>query len=279
MVYLLRVLCVTTLLGALSSSAWAMKPVLVLSSDNAAVNGVLRGVGGNCFVVIPSAGRRDEGLSVVARDGSKIAIKRVSSLSPELGLYLAEKSPAFLCMDLWPNAERVNLLLQMGRSTWLDAPLVDQASQEVKVELDEFDEQLLLSVDGDQAPEGRHLGSLVRIRFSPVGMVVGFDPDFGVAHAVRMDELTQQLDEYFRDNIGGQLASESVVEVTPLSEPQHKKVIQKTKLRRDPAETAKSVRILREGWEVDVIGKVVDRPWYEVSYFGLSGFVPVEALR
>lgn len=272
-----NVLLAVCLVLPVSSSA--MKVVSVVVNDRVSGSGVLRGFGDSCYVIAPMQLDDDGELTIKVDEQRRITAKRASSLAEKVGLYRLENQEGLLCMNLWPNGERVPLLLKGGRSAYMGAVISDSKSKDQKVALDSFGEEILAIQEDDAVPEIRRLGALIKVRFSPVAMVVGIDEEFGAAHAVRFDTLVSWLDEYFELVAKKMAASAVAATVIPLESPKLRQIMHRTKLRKTPELEAVSLKILREGSEVDVTGKVENSRWFAVRHFGLVGYLPEDAFQ
>lgn len=260
-----------------SFSSWAMKPVNIVSDSNNGM-GVMRGHGDDCYVMAPMSLSENEQIKVrVGSSGDRTAAL-VSQYDELVGLYRLEDSKGLLCMSLWPNPERVPLLLKSGRSAYLHSDETEKASSDEKLSLEAFGDSIL-AIGKDGALNNERLGFLISVKFSPVAMVVGVDETFGAAYIRTLDDLGRWSDSYF-EKLNRKLQEDDTPSTIAYSQvPEARKVAQKIKLREQPDATARPLKILREGWEVDVMGKVDNSPWLAVRYFGLEGFLPEKALQ
>lgn len=227
-----------------------------------------------CWMVAPRANTGGAQIKVAYKDGRPVPATLYESLGEEVGLYRLTSDEPFFCASLWPDEQRIALLLESGRQAYLDS----SEYQPVSLRTDESGAIRLEWPNPLEAPEIQP-GTLVRIRSTPVAMVVGFDLEALAYRAVRLDEVGHALDLILSERAAQTSAEAPAVEIQPFEHSKDMRVSTRTKLKRQPASRSPSIKTLREGTMLEVLGKVKDQPWVAVRYYGLDGFLPESDLR
>lgn len=262
-------------LGLCSSQALAVKQVTLLELSAPVSNGVLSKQNNQCYLVAPVPENVGSKFTVQASSGDTLRATFLRSLAKGVGLFRLDQPDSFFCMSLWSDEKRVSMLLDSGRQAFLDPD--KRSDSPIPVSLNDGGSGFLEAVIVDQSvlPQFRP-GALIRIRSAPVAMVTEESvTEDGVSFlAVRFDVLSQELKQALleSDSSRDQKAEAAVVEGFP--EVRTMRLEARSKLRRAPDEAARVIKMFREGTEFEVLGKVKDRPWLAVRFYGLEGFLP-----
>lgn len=233
--------------------------------------GVLRARSGECFAITPHhVVGLGIGIAVITPDRVRAPAELVTDFGDDIALIRVDARGRMGCGRGWPRPEPLDSLLRDAVNQGRQGVVLRvretggvEAHSVHFVAVDHRHIDVTLTATGSEAFKGMS-GSQLLLQGQPVGMVLGTEA--GRIRAYRQDALNERIGRFF--------ASDGSHRLRPLDLPIEPRqgmavVTTRTPIREAPDPMSRASHWLEVGQRVELIGKVVDRPWYQTP----DGFI------